>query len=310
MIPDEARMSIPSQQTSSGTIETIVVPRSSDIGGFEVRRALPSAQRRTVGPFVFLDEFGPTVFDAGTGLDVRPHPHIGLSTLSYLYEGEIVHRDGKGHVQTISPGEVNWMTAGRGIVHSERTDPARRKQAHGLSGLQTWLALPREHEETDPGFSHYARDPAATLEGEGVKARVVAGSLFGKTSSVRTFSPLFLVDLALDAGARIALSAEYVERAAYITSGEIEIEGQAHGPGRLLVFAAGKPVVLRACTQARFALLGGEPLDGPRFVWWNFVSSRKERIEQAREEWMRNRFDQTLPGEESEYIPAPERKVL
>jgi redox-sensitive bicupin YhaK (pirin superfamily) len=292
-------------ENPSSPIETVVVPRTSDIGGFEVRRALPSVQRRTVGPFVFLDQMGPATLAASAGLDVRPHPHIGLSTVTYLYEGAIVHRDGARNVQTIVPGEVNWMTAGRGIVHSERSTPASRAQPQRLSGLQAWVALPQACEETDPGFVHYGRDAQALLEGEGIKAQVIAGSLFGQTSSVPTLSPLFFGDIQLAANARVTLPAEYEERAAYIVEGAVEIEGVVHEAGRLIVFAPGRPVDFRATVQSRLAFLGGEPLEGPRFVWWNFVSSRRERIAQAREDWTRDRFAQTVPGDETEFIPAP-----
>ncbi|KOF53269.1 MULTISPECIES: pirin family protein [unclassified Achromobacter] len=288
-----------------GRIETVVVPRTSDLGGFEVRRALPSAQRRAVGPFVFLDQMGPAEFAPGAGLDVRPHPHIGLSTVTYLYEGAIVHRDGAGHVQTILPGEVNWMTAGRGIVHSERSSPESRLAAQRLCGLQLWVGLPREHEEADPGFTHYGLDAQPVVEGEGVRAQVVAGSLFGRTSQVRTLSPLFYGDLRLQAGAAVVLPAEYEERAAYLTEGAVEVDGQVFESGRLVVFAPGRPVEIRARSAARFAVLGGEPLDGPRFVWWNFVSSSKERIEEAKRAWQRDRFGQTVPGDETEFIPLP-----
>ncbi|WP_454690448.1 pirin family protein [Achromobacter aloeverae] len=300
-------MSTPTRDPSSA-IETIVVPRTSDLGGFEVRRALPSVRKRTVGPFVFLDQMGPALLAAGQGLDVRPHPHIGLSTVTYLYEGAIVHRDGAGHVQTILPGEVNWMTAGRGIVHSERSPVESRAREQRIAGLQAWVALPREREETDPGFVHYGLESLAEAEGEGVRARIIAGSLFGQTSSVPTLSPLFFGDVRLQAGARVLLPAEYEERAAYIASGAVEIEGQVHEAGRLVVFAPGCPVALRARDEARIALLGGEPLDGPRHVWWNFVSSSADRIAQAREDWMRDRFAQTVPGDETEFIPAPELK--
>ncbi|WP_427183278.1 pirin family protein [Bordetella bronchialis] len=287
------------------SVEAVVIPRTSDIGNFEVRRALPSRERRTVGPFVFLDEMGPAMLPAGVGIDVRPHPHIGLSTVTYLYEGAIVHRDGAGNVRTILPGEVNWMTAGRGIVHSERSSADSRTRAQPLAGLQSWVALPAAHEETDPGFVHYDRGAQAVLEGEGIRAQIVAGSLFGRTSSVRTLSPLFLGDIALEAGARLSLDAEYEERAAYIARGEVEIDGQRFESGRLVVLAPGKVVTLKAATAARVALLGGEPLDGPRYLWWNFVSSRRDRIEQAREDWMRDRFNQTVPEDTTEFIPAP-----
>ncbi|CAM3672770.1 Pirin [Bordetella sputigena] len=287
------------------SVETVVIPRTSDIGNFEVRRALPSRERRTVGPFVFLDEMGPAMLAAGLGIDVRPHPHIGLATVTYLYEGAIMHRDGAGNVRTILPGEVNWMTAGRGIVHSERSSPESRKQPQRLAGLQSWVALPASLEETDPGFVHYDRDQQAVAEGEGVRAQIVAGSLFGQTSSVRTLSPLFLGDVALEAGARVQLDPEYEERAAYIARGEVEIDGQRFDAGRLVVFAPGKAVTLKAATAARVALLGGEPLDGPRYLWWNFVSSRRDRIHQAREDWERDRFGQTVPEDTTEFIPAP-----
>ncbi|MCD0503486.1 pirin family protein [Bordetella petrii] len=287
-------------------VETLIVPRSSDLGGgLHVRRALPSAQRRTVGPFVFLDNMGPALFEPGTGVDVRPHPHIGLSTVTYLYEGAMMHRDGAGHTQEIRPGEVNWMTAGRGIVHSERTPGAQRGAGHCLSGLQLWVGLPSQHEETDPGFVHYGLDAQPIIEGEGVRAQVVAGSLFGKTSKVQTLSPLFFGDIVLQAGASVVLPAEHEERAAYLSSGTVEVDGQAYEPGQLLVFAAGLSVTVRAVDAARIAVLGGEPLDGPRFVWWNFVSSRKDRIEQAKQDWQRDRFNQTVPGDETEYIPLP-----
>ncbi len=299
-------MSIPE---SVSPLETVVVPRSSDLGDLQVRRALPSAQRRMVGPFVFLDEMGPVTFGAGQGLDVRPHPHIGLSTVTYLYEGGIVHRDGVGHVQTILPGEVNWMTAGRGIVHSERSSPESRQAPQQLFGLQFWVGLTREHEETEPGFLHYGREAQPVVEGEGVSAQIVAGSLFGKHSPVKTLSPLFLGDVRMRAGARLELPAEHEERAAYLTQGRVAVDGQVFEAGRLLVFKAGCPITIRAESEARFALLGGEPLDGPRFIWWNFVSSRKERIEQAKHDWQQGRFNQVVPGDETEFIPLPEPRA-
>ena len=297
-----------SEPHPESALETIVVPRASDIGNFEVRRALPSMDKRTVGPFVFLDEMGPAVLPAGTGIDVRPHPHIGLATVTYLYDGSIMHRDGLGSIQLIEPGEVNWMTAGRGIVHSERSTPEARRIDQRVFGLQMWVALPRDKEEMDPGFAHYGLDEQPVVEGEGVWARVVAGSLFGKTSGVRTQSPLFYGDIKLEAGASVALPAEHIERAAYLVEGTVQVEGQDHESGRLLAFAPGRPVTLTAVGgRARFAVLGGEPLDGPRFVWWNFVSSRKERIEQARQDWRRDRFDQTVPGDTVDFIPLPEK---
>jgi hypothetical protein len=296
--------------SSIPSIETVVVPRTSDIGNFEVRRALPSAQRRTVGPFVFLDEMGPAVLPAGIGIDVRPHPHIGLETVTYLFDGSIMHRDGAGNTQLIEPGEVNWMTAGRGIVHSERSTLEARAADQRLYGLQMWVALPKEKEEVAPGFEHYGLDAQPVVEGEGVWARVVAGSLFGKTSQVRTASPLFYGDIKLDPGASVVLSPEHVERAAYLVEGSVQVEGVVHEPGRLLVLAPGRPVTLTASggKPARFAVVGGEPLDGPRFLWWNFVSSSKDRIEQAKLDWQRDRFGQNVPDDLVEFIPLPEHR--
>jgi len=291
-------------------IETLVVPRTSDLGdGVKVKRALPAAQRRSVGPFVFLDEMGPVEFAPGVGMDVRPHPHIGLSTMTYLYEGAMMHRDGAGNVQEIRPGEVNWMTAGKGIVHSERSPDLERNNGQRLAGLQFWVGLPTRDEETDPGFTHYGHDAQPVIDGEGVRLQVVAGSLLGQTSGVHTFSPLFFGDVMVEPGCTFVVPAEHQERAAYLSRGTVEIEGQSYGPGQLIVFAAGKPITIKARDHARFAILGGEPLDGPRFVWWNFVSSRKDRIEQAKDDWMRNRFDQIVPGDETEYIPLPAPKA-
>jgi hypothetical protein len=256
-----------------------------------------------VGPFVFFDQFGPVEFAAGRGLDVRPHPHIGLATVTYLFSGGIVHRDSLGFVQPIAPGDVNWMTAGGGIVHSERTDAESRKQPQRLEGIQIWVALPTRHEETAPAFRHY---PAATLpliEGEGKSVRVVAGSLLGQRSPVQTLSELFYAAATLAPGASLPLDAEHEERAAYLLEGTVEADGRAFAPGRLLVFAPGRPLTLRAATAARLLLLGGAPLDGPRHIWWNFVSSRKERIEQARDDWQQGRFA-AVPGE-TEFIPLP-----
>mgnify|MGYP000894940962 CR=1 FL=1 len=287
-------------------VQTIVVPRTSDLGdGFEVRRALPSAQRRMVGPFVFLDHMGPVRFEAGRGLDVRPHPHIGLATVTYLHEGAIVHRDSLGSVQAIHPGDVNWMTAGRGIVHSERTGPQARSAGARLAGLQMWVGLPRALEEAQPAFAHHPGYTLPEQEGEGVRARIIAGSLFGKTSPVATLSDLFFADATLRPGARLVVPAEHEERAVYLIDGPVDIGGQRFEPGRLLVLAPGRAVEVAAPQGARLALLGGEPLDGPRYVWWNFVSGSRERIEQAKQDWQRDRFGVAVPGE-TEFIPLPE----
>ncbi|MGE0747506.1 MAG: pirin family protein [Rhodospirillales bacterium] len=286
------------------TVETVIVPRARDIGGFDVRRVLPSAQRRLVGPFIFFDQMGPVTFAPGKGIEVRPHPHIGLATVTYLFDGTIVHRDSLGSLQPIVPGDVNWMTAGRGIAHSERADPDRRAAGHSMSGLQIWVALPQRHEEAEPAFVHHAGTTLPALEGDGKSARVVAGSLFGKTSPVQTFSDMFYADVSLAAGATLPVEAPHEERAAYLIEGAVEADGTVFEPGRLLVFAPGSKPVLTARGAARLVLLGGEPMDGPRHIWWNFVSSRSERIEQAKADWKAGRFA-AVPGE-TEFIPLPE----
>jgi redox-sensitive bicupin YhaK (pirin superfamily) len=289
----------------SSIFEAIVVPRTRDLGdGFEVRRVLPSAPRRAVGPFVFFDQMGPTVLRPGTGLDVRPHPHIGLATVTYLFEGEILHRDSLRTVQPIRPGEVNWMTAGRGIVHSERTPPELRENGTRLFGIQTWVGLPKGREEVDPSFAHHAEGELPMLEGEGKRVRLIAGALYGSRSPLAIFSDMFYADAALDGGARLELPAAHEERATYIAEGSVDIGGEIFGAGRLLVFQRGALVTMSAVGPARLLLLGGAPMDGPRHLWWNFVSSSKERIEQAKADWKQGRFA-TVPGE-TEFIPLPE----
>ncbi len=292
--------------TAASSIEQIILPNVRDIGGFDVRRALPSAQRRMVGPFVFLDSFGPVVFGAGEGVDTRPHPHIGLATISYLLQGEMLHRDSAGHMQQLQAGEVNLMVAGRGIVHSERSSDPVRATGSTLMGLQAWVALPEAHEETDPGFQHLATPSLPTVEGDGVTLRLLAGSLEGQHASTRTFSDLFYADLQLQAGARYHLSAEHIERALYVVSGEVEVVGQAgrFGADQLVVLRPGSDVVIQARQGARLMVLGGEPLEGPRHIYWNFVSSRQERILQAAEDWRARRFPD-VPGD-NDYIPLPE----
>ncbi|MBZ4420182.1 pirin family protein [Myxococcus sp. RHSTA-1-4] len=286
-------------------LETLIVSRTRDLGdGFEVRRALPSARRRMVGPFIFLDQMGPAVFRSGQGLDVRPHPHIGLATVTYLFEGEILHRDSLGVVQPIRPGEVNWMTAGQGIVHSERTAPETRAAGGRLFGLQAWVALPKKHEETRPTFVHHAADTMPFLEGEGVRMHLIAGALHGKRSPVQTFSDMFYADTALEAGAGLVLPAEYEERALFLSEGSVEIDGVGFKPGELLVFRPGSEIDIRASTAARMMLLGGEPMDGPRYIFWNFVSSSKERLEEAKADWRAGRFARV--PQETEFIPLPE----
>ncbi len=286
-------------------IEQVVVPRTSDIGGFEVRRALPAAGKRTVGPFVFFDQMGPSEFLLGQGMDVRPHPHIGLSTVTYLFDGGIMHRDSLGVVQPVRPGELNLMTAGRGIVHSERTGVEDRAKGARLFGIQAWAALPASHEEVEPAFVHHAAEDLPRITGEGKRVRLIMGSLYGETSPVRFPWATFYAEAVLAPGAVLPLDDDYEERAIYLVSGEIDIAGDVFGPGRLLVFRPGDRISLLALSHARLMLLGGEPLDGPRHLWWNFVSSRQERIEQAKAEWAAGRFD-TVPGEH-EFIPLPQR---
>lgn len=287
-----------------GNIAQVVVPRTSDLGGFEVARALPSRERRTVGPFVFLDQMGPATFAPGHGIDVRPHPHIGLATVTYLYAGEILHRDSLGCVQAIRPGEVNWMTAGCGIVHSERTPDAVRASGGPLAGLQAWVALPREHEETAPAFVHHDDATLPVAEGDGTWMRLIAGELLGLRSPVATLGETLYADVRLDAGATLAVPTACEERALYLSSGRVEVDGDPFDAGRLVVLKPGAAVDVSAAEPARLMLLGGAPLDGPRHVWWNFVSSRRERIEQAKADWKAGRFA-AVPGE-SEFIPLPE----
>ncbi|MFT3964585.1 MAG: pirin family protein [Sphingobium sp.] len=287
-------------------VESVILPPVRDLGdGFTVRRALPSAHRRMVGPFIFLDQMGPAVFHGGEGLDVRPHPHIGLATVTYLLEGEILHRDSVGSVQAIRPGEVNWMTAGSGIVHSERTSPEVRATGGGLHGLQTWVALPRAAEEVDPAFAHYKADRIPVAEDAGVRLTLVAGSSDGLVSPVRTFSDMVYADIVMTHGARYQVKAEHVERAVYIVSGAVEVAGQTGGfaEGELVVFKPGAEIILQANGATRLMLLGGEPLPEKRHIFWNFVSSSQDRIEQAKEDWLAQRFA-SVP-EEHEFIPLP-----
>jgi redox-sensitive bicupin YhaK (pirin superfamily) len=285
-------------------IELVIDQRRKDLGGFEVGRVLPYHGHRMVGPFIFFDHMGPAEFKAGfpANVDVRPHPHIGLSTLSYLFEGSMTHRDSVGQTQVILPGEVNWMTAGRGITHSERFEDLR---AHGgrMHGIQTWIALPTEAEETDPAFYHYGADDLPTYEGGGMWARLIAGEAFGAKSAVKTSSPMFYAHWALDAGATAQLPAEYPERAAYVAQGIVEVDGRQFHEGQMLVFAAGQPVLITAVTACIVMLLGGEPV-GERFIEWNFVASSKERIEQAKADWRGGRMK--LPdADDKEFIPLP-----
>jgi redox-sensitive bicupin YhaK (pirin superfamily) len=294
-----------SRSRASPEIATIIDARSRDLGGLTVGRVLPAPARRMVGSFVFFDHMGPVDLPAGRGIDVRPHPHIALATVTYLFDGEIVHRDSLGSHQTIRPGEVNWMTAGRGIVHSERTGPELRRTGSRLHGLQLWVALPTADEETDPEFHHHAADALPSVDVAGARVRVLAGTAYGATSPVKTFAPLFYVDVAMPAGCELPLPREHAERAAYVVDGAIMAAGEHAERGRMLVFAASVDVTLRATRDARVVLLGGAPLDGERHLWWNFVASSQARIERAKRDWKDGRFPK-VPGDDVEFIPLPE----
>ena len=285
-------------------IETVIVPRAVDLGEMTVRRALPSTQRQMVGPFIFFDQMGPAEFLTDQGIDVRPHPHINLSTLTYLFEGEILHRDSLGTELAIEPGAVNWMKAGRGIVHSERTSEARKRNGQRLFGLQTWMAMPAADEESAPGFMHYGADALPIIEADGVRATLIAGNAFGASSPLVNTSETLYADVCLGAGARVPIEPGVDERAIYTISGTVEIGRDSFEPGQLVVFRPGDQVVITARNDARFMLFGGAPMEGPRYLWWNFVSSRPERIEQAKAEWAAGKFD-TVPGDEAEFIPLP-----
>ena len=283
----------------------IIPPRVHDLGGFQVRRAVPSIQARSIGPFVFVDHMGPAMFEAGRGVDVRPHPHIGLATVTFLWSGRITHRDTLGSVQDIEPGDVNWMTAGRGIAHSERTPLALREHAHPVHGMQTWVALPLAHEEAEPGFFHHAAATLPQQHRDGAWLRVVAGRGYGEESPVHVYADTLYVAIDLAADAELALDAGHVERALYVLEGDAQLDGADIPAQHLVVLDPGTRPRLRAKTPLKAMLLGGEPLDAPRHMWWNFVSSSKERIEQAKQDWLDGRFG-AVPGE-TEFIPLPER---
>ena len=294
----------PGDAAACDAVEQVIVPRARDLGGFEVRRALPAAGKQMIGPFIFFDQFGPNEFLLGQGLDVRPHPHIGLSTVTYLFDGEIMHRDSLGTSQAIKPGALNVMTAGRGIVHSERTAEEQRVQTVRLFGIQLWAALPKALEENAPAFVHHAESELPRIEGEGKRVRVIMGEMFGKRSPAQFPHPAFYAEAVLAPGAILPIDPDYDERGIFIVSGEIDIAGQAFGPGRLLVLHPGDRISVLATSQARLMLIGGEPMDGPRHIWWNFVSSSKDRIDAAKADWRQGRFD-TVPGDDTEFIPLP-----
>ena len=281
-----------------------IPPRTHDLGGFSVRRLLPHAQRRSVGPFVFFDHIGPAVLGGTNAVEVRPHPHIGLATVTYLWEGAMVHRDSLGNTMEIQPGDVNWMTAGSGIVHSERTPDRLRGVAHPFHGLQTWVALPKDHENIEPAFAHHSAASLPVVEGNGVRVTVVAGTAFGVTSPVQVLSETLYASIDLADGAELVIPGDHAERALYPVAGELWLDETELLPvANLAVLEPGTLPLLRSVGPSRVMLLGGEPLDGPRFVWWNFVSSSRERIEQAKADWQEQRFAR-VPGE-TEFIPLP-----
>lgn len=286
-------------------IERVIEARRRDLGGgFVVGRVLPAPFRRTVGPFIFFDHMGPANYAPGAGFDVRPHPHINLATVTYLFAGEILHHDSLGYRQPIQPGAVNWMTAGRGIVHSERSSDAMRASGQTLHGIQAWIALPSEHEEVEPSFVHHPADTLPSVSFGGAKRTLIAGSAFHATSPVKTLSPLFYIDVEAEAGADVALPDDHAERAIYVADGAIDFDGQRFGTGQMIIVAPGPAVSFTTPGNARVMLLGGAPLDGERHLWWNFVSSRPERIEQAKRDWAEGRFVK-VPGD-SDFIPLPE----
>jgi hypothetical protein len=313
---------IPGDKFSCDAIEHVIVPRARDIGAFQVRRALPSAAKQMIGPFIFFDQMGPAEFLLGHGIDVRPHPHIGLATVTYLFEGEVWHRDSLGTSAPIRPGEVNLMSAGRGIVHSERETSAANlvtggqglAQAAGeaanpatgrLFGIQAWAALPRSQEEQAPAFAHHDADELPRIVGEGKRVRLVMGSAYGANSPVAFPHEALFAEAVLAPGAVLPLDPDYDERAVYVASGEIDIAGDRFAEGRLLVFKPGDRISILGLAQSRLVLVGGEPMDGPRHIWWNFVSSSQDRIAQAREDWRSGRFA-LVPGDEKEFIALPE----
>lgn len=299
-------MSAPKEAPPPGSgIALILQPHARDLGdGFVVARMLPQIDRRMVGPFVFLDQFGPVTFPPGKVADVRPHPHIGLATVTYMFEGEIMHRDNVGSVQLIKAGEVNLMTAGRGIAHSERTPEHLRDKERTQFGLQFWVGLPTDKEEMEPAFAHHGAGELPAIDSNGVKGKVVLGTFLGQRSPVITASETLLVDLDLPAGGRFTIPASHRERAIQVVTGAILVAGAKIGAPKLLVLEEGRDVTIEADAPARCVVLGGDPLDGPRHLWWNFVSSSKDRIEKAKADWKEGRFP-TITGE-TEFIPLPE----
>jgi len=286
----------------------VIKGKPRDLGdGFHVSRILPAIEKRAVGPFVFFDYFGPVAFAPGKGIDVRPHPHIGLATVTYLFEGSQMHRDTLGSVQEIKPGAVNWMTAGRGIAHSERTGPDVRAAGHRMHGIQSWVGLPLADEEIAPSFQHVASQDLPSVQRDGVMLKIITGAAFGLTSPVKVFSPIFYVDAKFANGTSLAFTPDYGDRAVFVVGGEIETGGQTLDDGTMAILPPGESVTLRGRGESRAMLLGGAPLDGEqRHMWWNFVASSKERIEQAKADWTAGKFGK-IPGDDVEFIPLPEQ---
>ena len=289
-------------------LETLIVPRARDLGGFEVRRALPSPDRQMVGPFIFFDQMGPAEFITQQGIDVRPNPHIGLGTVTYLYKGEFEHRDSLGTHQMIHPGEVNWMLAGRGVTHSERTSAETRSQPHSLLGIQTWVALPEDREDMEPDFEHHGADALPLLEDGGSSARLILGSAWGARAPVTMQSDIFYADVTLAPGGHLPLPDDHEDRGLYVIEGDIEIAGDRFESGRMMVFRPGDRISVKAGPRgARLMALGGATLNGPRYMWWNFVSSSPDRIEEAKSAWKTADWEngpfRLPPGDTSEFIP-------
>lgn len=298
-------------EVESSSIETVIIPRSRDLGGFEVRRALPAPKRQMVGPFIFFDQAGPAEFLTGKGVDVRPHPHIGLGTVTYLYKGEFHHRDSTGADQVIQPGALNWMVAGRGVTHSERTTPNARSGPNSLHGVQTWIALPESHEDVAPTFEHHAKETLPLIEDAGIKVRLILGDAYGQSAPATLFSEAFYADVCLDPGSIFPLPDNHEDRGVYVVEGAISVAGQEFKASQMMVFRPGDRITIAALSGgARIMILGGATLSGPRFIWWNFVASSKERIEVAKAEWQAEKwgaglFD--LPADDrAEHIPLPD----
>ncbi|WP_103172501.1 pirin family protein [Paracoccus sp. SY] len=293
-------------------IETLIIPRARDLGGFEVRRALPAPKRQMVGPFIFFDQMGPAEFLTNQGIDVRPHPHIGLGTVTYLYRGSFQHRDSTGADQIITPGALNWMIAGRGVTHSERSPEAARQGPSSLLGIQTWIALPDSHEDMAPAFEHHGKDALPVIRDAGITARLILGRAYGETAPATMYSDTFYLDVTLDPRARFPLPADHEDRGIYVTEGSIRIAGQDFEAGQMMVFRPGDAITVQAGDRgARLMALGGETLNGSRHIWWNFVASSRERIEEAKRQWRAERWGAGLfdlpPTDRAEHIPLPER---